>query len=97
PGDGEWHTVTLDLNSLYLYGNECGITFENGKLDKVKGIEFCFSGENASISIDEIRFAPSAESSKIRFDADTKNADNIAEFLSAIFIGFIGLFADLFI
>lgn len=97
PGDGEWHTVTLDLNSLYLYGNECGITFENGKLDKVKDIEFCFLGENASINIDEIRFAPSAESSKIRFDADTKNADNIAEFLSAIFIGFIGLFADLFI
>lgn len=95
--DGEWHSITFDLNSLYLYGNECGITYPNDKLGEVSDIELSFTGENADISIDEIRFAPSSESVGIRFDASIKNADNIGEFLSAIVIGFIGLIADLFI
>ncbi len=97
PADGKWHGFTLDLNSLYLFGNECGITYPNDKLGKVTDIEFCFSGENAEISIDEIRFAPSSEQFGMRFEAKTKNADNLGEFLSAIVIGFIGMIIDLFI
>lgn len=97
PADGNWHSITLDLNSLYLFGNECGITYPNDKLSKVKDIEFCFSGENADVSIDGICFAPSTEDVGIRFEASIKNADNLGEFLSAIVIGFIGLIADLFI
>lgn len=96
PADGEWHAVTFDLSSLYLFGNECGITFPSKKLGKVTDIQFIFSGNNADVSMDEIRFAPAAEKVGIRFNADIKNADNIGEFISALFVGFIGLFANLF-
>ncbi len=96
PADGEWHTLSFDLSSLYLFGNECGITFPSKRLGKVTDIQFVFSGNNADISIDEIRFAPVSENVGLRFNANIKNADNLGEFLSAIFIGFIGLFANLF-
>ena len=96
PADGEWHTVTIDLSSLYLYGNECGITFPSKKLEKVTDIQFIFSGNNADISIDEIRFAPVTENVGLRFNANIKNADNFSEILSALFVGFIGLFVNLF-
>lgn len=97
PADGEWHTVTLNLNKLYFYGNECGITFGCNKLKNVRNIDFCFSGENANINIDEIRFAPLTEKDGVRFEAEIKNADGVGEFLSALFVGFIGIFANLFI
>ncbi len=98
PADGEWHCVTLDLNSLYLFGNECGLTFSNDKLDKVESIKLCFSsGEESDISLDKIRFAPSTENVGTRFDADIKNADNFIEVLSAMAVTVIGLFAKLFI
>lgn len=96
PADGEWHTVTFDLSSLYLYGNECGITFPSKKLEKVTDIQLIFSGNNADISIDEIRFAPVTENVGLRFNANIKNADNFSEILSALFVGFIGLFVNLF-
>lgn len=98
PADGEWHCITLDLNSLYLYGNECGLTYPSNKLKKVEDIKLCFSSDGeADISIDQIRFAPSTEKVGVRFDADIKNADNFAEILSAMFVTVIGLFANLFI
>ena len=40
--DGEWHSVTFDLNKLYLFGNECGISVSNRALSNVKNIEFLF-------------------------------------------------------
>lgn len=98
PADGEWHCVTLDLNSLYLFGNECGITYPNDKLDEVKSIKLCFSSDGeADVSLDQIRFAPSTENVGMRFNADIKNADNFAEIISAMFVTVIGLFANLFI
>ncbi len=98
PADGEWHCITLDLNSLYLFGNECGLTYPSNKLKKVEDIKLCFSSNGeADISIDQIRFAPSTEKVGVRFDADIKNADNFAEILSAMFVTVIGLFANLFI
>ncbi len=96
PADGEWHKVTLDLDSLYLKGNECGFTYANEKLDYVFKFQLEFSGENADISIDEFRFAPSAESLGKRFEASIADADNPFEFISALFTMFIGLFANMF-
>lgn len=96
PADGEWYTVTFNLSSLYLFGNECGITFPSKKLKNVTDIQFIFSGSNADISIDEIRFAPVTENVGLRFNAEIKNADTIGEFISALFVDFIGLFVNLF-
>ncbi len=98
PADGEWHCITLDLNSLYLFGNECGLTYPSNKLKKVEDIKLCFSsGGEADISVDQIRFAPSTENAGIRFNADIKNADNFGEIISAMFVTVIGFFANLFI
>lgn len=98
PADGEWHCITLDLNSLYLFGNECGATYSNDKLDEVKNIKLCFSSDGeADVSLDQIRFAPSTENVGTRFDVSLKNADNFVEILSAMAVTVIGLFAKLFI
>lgn len=96
PADGEWHKVTLDLNSLYLSGNECGFTYPNGKLDYVFKFQLEFSGENADISIDEFRFAPSSENTGTRFVASVSDADTLFEIISAIFTIIIAFFANLF-
>ena len=96
--DGEWHCITLDLNSLYFRGNECGLTYPCGKLKKVEDIKLCFSSSGeADISIDQIRFAPSTENFGVRFDADINNADNFGETLSAMFVTVIGFLVNLFI
>lgn len=96
PADGEWHLVTLDLNRLCLWGNECGISFPNDKLGTIRDIVFCFSGENADVSIDHIRFAPSTEDVGCRFDVNISNADNIFEVISAVFVTVIGAIVNLF-
>ncbi len=96
PADGEWHKVTLDLDSLYLSGNECGFTYANEKLDYVFKYQLEFSGDNADISIDEFRFTPSAEALGTRFEASVTDADNPFEFIIALFTMFIGLFANMF-
>ncbi len=96
PADGEWHKVTLDLDSLYLSGNECGFTYANEKLDYVFKFQLEFSGKNADISIDDFLFAPSAESLGTRFEANIADADNPFEFISALFTIFIGFFANIF-
>ena len=97
PADGEWHLVTVDLNRLYLYGNECGASYPSGRLSKVKEIrfEFSYSG-NGSVSIDSIRFAPSEGKTGIRFDADMNKADTLLEKISAFFVGIIGMIVSLF-
>ncbi len=96
PADGEWHKITLDLDTLYLSGNECGFTYANEKLDYVFKFQFDFSGENADISIDEFNFEPSAEKLGTRFEANVSDADGLFEFISALFTMFIGFFANLF-
>ncbi len=58
PADGKWHRIEVDINNLYLYGVDFGMKFSNDKLDNISGIEFCFTGEKADISIDEISFTP---------------------------------------
>lgn len=97
PADGEWHSITVDLNRLYLFGNECGVSYPCGKLKNVSDIRFEFSAEGESdISIDEIRFAPSSEKVGLRFDADMNNADTFFEKISAFFVGIIGAFVSIF-
>ncbi len=98
PADGEWHEITLDLDSLYLFGNECGFTYANEKLNYTFKFELDFSCEDkdAEMNIDQFRFAASAAQTGTRFEADINEADNALEFISAIFTMFIGFFANLF-
>lgn len=95
--DGQWHCVSFSLDDLYLFGNECGFTYPNERLDSVKNIKFCFSSSDESnIDVDEIRFAPLKTNEGIRFNANVRNAKNIFEFVSAAAVTVIGFFAKLF-
>lgn len=99
PADGEWHTVTLDLNRTYLHGNEGGVAFTNEKLSDVRNIEFCFSsenGESVDISFDNVTFIPSDENVRNQFDSDFGNADGLFEFICVIVTRFLGIFVKLF-
>ena len=97
PADGEWHRIVADLNRVNLRGNECGFGYTNERLDKVESVKFVFSSEeNADIGFDHIRFTPSTENVSVGFDVDIAKADNAFEFISALFVRFIGLFANLF-
>lgn len=96
PADGEWHLITLSLDKLCLWGNECGILFANDKLDAVGDFVFCFSGENADVSFDHVRFTPETDEEVNRFDVNMANADNIFEYISAFFVTVIGAVAKLF-
>lgn len=97
PADGQWHTVTLDLNTLYLFGNKCGLTYPCGRLDGVRNIKLVFSAQgSSSISVDEFRFAPSDGDAGIRYDATVEDADNVIEFVSAVAVTVLGFFAKMF-
>ncbi len=99
PADGEWHMITLDLNRLYLHGNEGGVAFTNEKISNIKDIEFCFSAEKGSatdLSFDDVTFTASDEDVKVQFDADFANADGFFEFICVIITRFLGLFANIF-
>ncbi|MBQ8228418.1 MAG: hypothetical protein IJZ88_05330 [Clostridia bacterium] len=97
PADGAWHKITLNLNRIYLNGNEGGIGYTNERLDTVREIEFVFdSAENANLTIDNITFTPESEEAKTDFTPDFKNIDNILEFISAVFVNIIGLFVGIF-
>lgn len=95
PADGEWHLITLDLNTLYLSGNECGLTYANDRINDVESIKLCFGSKGESdISVDNFRFTPSTQEYGIRYDADIKNADNLFEIISAIAVKIIKFFAN---
>ncbi len=97
PADNQWHEISLDLNRLYFYGNEGGTAYTNEKLDDVKDIDFVFSSDDeASLTVDNIKFTPSASDEGNHYDPDITNADNIIEFFSALVITVIGWFANIF-
>ena len=98
PADGEWHLITLDLNRIYHLGNECSLSYDNETLDKIKELEFCFSSEaeNAKVAMDGISFSASAENPGTRYDVNIKNADDVFEFFTGIFLTIIGKLASLF-
>ncbi len=93
PADGEWHTIALDLNTLYLHGNECGAISPNNMIKYLQDIKLCFSCEdNANIDIDNFRFTPEEENTSFRFEAKPSDAENLWEFICALFVSIIGIF-----
>lgn len=78
-------------------GNECGFTYGNCELDDLYDIKLYFSADGeTNLSMDEFRFTPAEETTDTRFDVDVKNADNIFEFISALFVKIVSFFAKLF-
>ncbi len=99
PADGSWHYITLNLNKLYHLGNECSLSYDNEKLNKIRDIQFTFSSKDnstASISIDNISFGPETEITGNPFDVNIENADSLIELLTAIILTIIGNLAKLF-
>lgn len=62
PSDGQWHTVTLDLKKLCLYGDEERFMANGGALKDVTGIELMFEdpgskpGDTGAVFVDDFRF-----------------------------------------
>ncbi len=93
PADGEWHTLSLDLNTLYLNANECGAISPNNMIDYLQEIYFCFSSEGtADLDVDTFRFSPEEENTSFRFEAKPSDADNFWEFICAMFVSILGIF-----
>ncbi|MBQ6420411.1 MAG: hypothetical protein IJK02_04980 [Clostridia bacterium] len=57
PADGDWHTLTFDLNALGIYGSAAD-RWSNEALRGVTELRLCFSGAGAELQIDGFRFAP---------------------------------------
>lgn len=97
PADNEWYTVTYDLNKLCLSGNSV-FSLSNGVLKNIENIEFNFEsvGNNASISIDSIRFSPCKTRNNIGIGNGTKAIsdffNNIMNIIKDCFEKFISLF-----
>lgn len=68
PADGQWHTVDIDIDHLYLYGINFGVKLANNNLDKILDVEFLFSGSDSEISIDDFEFAPEKSERDKSFD-----------------------------
>ncbi len=98
PADGEYHRITLDLGRVYHLGNECSLSYDNEKLGNIKSLEFRFSCKEkaAELSLDSIRFTPSAEDCGTRFDVSLGNADDPIEFFTGLVLFVFGKFASLF-
>lgn len=93
PADGEWHEISLDLNTLYLYSNECGAISPNNMIKYLQEITFCFTSEGeADIDLDTFRFTPEDENTSFRFEAKISDADNVWEFICALFVSILGIF-----
>lgn len=93
PADGEWHEITLDLNTLYLYANECGAISPNNMIEYLLDMKFCFTSEGeADIDLDNFRFIPEEENTSFRFEAKLSDADNVWEFICALFVSILGIF-----
>lgn len=59
PADGEWHKITFCLNSLLFSGKILPADATRTYLSDVRDVEFCFEGEDAQLSFDEISFETS--------------------------------------
>ncbi len=60
PADGEWHKVTFCLDSLLFSGKILPAGATRTYLSDVRDVEFCFEGEGAQLSFDEISFETSS-------------------------------------
>ena len=57
PADGAWHTIVFDLDSLRMNGVGQAL-WSNDALEDLAELRLCFSGADASLSIDDFRFTP---------------------------------------
>lgn len=61
PADGKWYIVEVKLNNLNFYGVDLGIPLSNEILEDIADIKFFFSGDDADISFDDVRFVSENE------------------------------------
>ncbi len=87
PADGKWHRIVFDLNRICLGGTPAGLLSDSSSLSGVTDVRFVFEGENASLSLDDVRFAPGDESEK------REGSQRIIDFISW-FLNFIRLIAE---
>ncbi len=93
PADGQWHTLSLDLNTLYLSSNECGAISPNNMIRYLQDIDFCFTSDGeADIDLDNFRFTPEEDDTSFRFEAKLSDAENLWEFICALFVSILGIF-----
>ncbi|MBQ3520149.1 MAG: hypothetical protein IJA31_12595 [Clostridia bacterium] len=100
PADGEWHTVTLDLNTLYPQGNKATSTYSHNVLNDVKNVTFTFAdlgAAGADISVDDFRFtADGEEREDVNVQLNLKNESNFFAKIKAFFMTIISWFKALF-
>ncbi|MBQ4604777.1 MAG: hypothetical protein IJB16_09255 [Clostridia bacterium] len=67
-------------------------------MSDITEIELCFASENdkSSILIDRIEFSPSDKDLGIGFEADADAAENLFDYVSALFVNFIGMIVSIF-
>ncbi|MBR2876815.1 MAG: hypothetical protein IKC01_06735 [Clostridia bacterium] len=92
PADGKWHEITLDLKTVNLRSNDCGVSYSNSMLTDITNIRFNFSSEaeTSDLSLDSFYFAPSETVDETKYEADSAVADNIFQRISAFFVNLIG-------
>ena len=77
--DGEWHTVTFNLNELHLFGKSFGFTFKSKNLKEVINLSFEFSSNgDADLSFDDVTFGIS----EIESEDNTTIIDKIKAFFN---------------
>ncbi|MBE6811470.1 MAG: hypothetical protein E7523_01155 [Ruminococcaceae bacterium] len=90
PADGEWHTVTLDLNTLYPQGNKATSTYSHNVLNDVKNVTFTFAdlgAAGADISVDDFRFtADSEEREDVNVQLNLGNESSLIAKIKAFFL-----------
>ncbi len=64
PADGQWHEIEIDIETLYLYGVDFGVNYTNDVINNFSSLEFCFKGENAVLSFDDVDFSPESGEEK---------------------------------
>lgn len=79
PADGQWHEISVDINNLYLYGVDFGLTFSNDTLQNIYGIEFVFEGNDAVLSFDDVRFCPENEETEHNREFNIAGLSRLAE------------------
>ena len=95
PADGEWHTVSFDLNRLLLLGAGVGKT--NDKLTEVRRIQLKWEGADAEILLDDIRVLPEEDGQPGRtgaFDALFLRLKNLLNAMRDRLLAFFGLSGD---
>lgn len=93
PADGQWHTVTLDLSTLCLYGNMNSFKAGGKILENVFDIELRFSddtavkGDGGTIFVDDFQFLPKASKNR---DFIMYNISLAFGMMFKVFVGVLG-------